>query len=80
MNASAVTIIPTVIIGLLAGVALGWFLKNRFVPIEPGPSQGPDRETSRKKSTHDARQSERRALLEVKEEWLKTKANLEQET
>lgn len=80
MNASAVTIIPTVIIGLLAGVALGWFLKNRFVPIEPGPSQGPDRETSRKKSTHDARQSERQALLEAKEEWLKTKANLEQET
>ncbi len=54
-------------------------MKNRFVPIESGPSQGPDRETSRKKSAHDAGQSERQALLQAKEEWLKTKAKLEQE-
>ncbi len=79
MNASAVTIIPIAILGLLAGIALGWFLKNRFARIQSGPRQGPDRETSRKKSAHDAGQSERQALLQAKEEWLKTKAKLEQE-
>jgi ribonuclease Y len=79
MNANVVTIISAVILGLSAGIALGWFLRKRPGQIESDKSQNPARETGRKKPPPEAEHQQRQALLRAKEEWLKTKARLEGE-
>jgi ribonuclease Y len=78
MNANVI-IIPAVILGLSAGVALGWFFWKRPGPIEPETPQNPARGTGKKKPPPEAERPQRQALFQAKEEWLKTKARLEGE-
>ncbi len=78
MNASVWIIISVAVIGLAAGSAIGWFLRHRFGNEAPQPLQESGRETARPKNPPDGHQ-QRQALLQAKDEWLKTKARLEGE-
>jgi ribonuclease Y len=73
---------PVTILGALLGIAiglsLGWFLKGRMNRTELTKARG-EAQDFIKQTRREAETQKRQALLQAKEEWLKTKARLEGE-
>lgn len=63
---------------LLGGGLLGWFIRSLFGHTKIEKARGESREILNR-SLKEAEHHKRQALLQAREEWLKTKAKLEQE-
>ncbi|HEU4400888.1 MAG TPA: ribonuclease Y [Candidatus Polarisedimenticolia bacterium] len=79
MGTSAIQeIVPVVCLGLPGGLILGWWLKSRLGKTEVGRARDAAQEII-KQTRREAESQKKQALLQAREEWLKTKARLEQE-
>jgi ribonuclease Y len=71
-------LVPGVLLGLAGGTFLGWYLKTRWRRTEVEKARKEAREILRQ-TRSEAETHKRQALVEVRQEWLKTKTRLEQE-
>ena len=71
-------LVPGVLLALGLGFALGWLLKSRLHSADVQSARGEAREIVAQ-TRRDAEDQKRQALLQAREEWLTTKARLEQE-
>ena len=73
------TAIPAALLALGAGYLLGWGMKSRLLKGDVERSRGEARDIVAK-TRREAEDQKRQALVQAREEWLATKARLEQDT
>jgi ribonuclease Y len=71
-------LVPGVVAGLVGGAVLGWFLKEHLGRTDADRARSEAQEII-KQTRRDAEHQKRQALLQAREEWIKTKGRLEQE-
>ncbi len=63
---------------LLTGGLVGWFVRSLFVRARAAKARGESQEILNR-TLHEVEQQKRQGLLQAREEWLKSKARLEQD-
>src|SRR5712675_2656514 len=71
-------VISVALLALASGAFLGWYLRSRTQPPDIGKARAEGGEAV-SQTGKDAEDQKRRSLLQAREEWLGTKARLEQE-
>jgi len=71
-------LVPGVVLGLAGGLLLGWHLKGRLGRGEVDKARD-EAQNILRQTRREAEHQKRQSLLQAREEWLKTKARLEQD-